>query len=194
MSEHRITSCSFYLEVQPKRSDLMTNTISNNASKTTSLTRTAEYQHSIENLEKISSFAQLNSSMLFLPKSSYINEETVAKVMHQQIAKKETLSDTTSMSSSNNSSPLVNIRNRSYLMSNCQQILEDGSSSVDSSASSQRDSGLGSGMNDESSDTSPRDSLVEHELSPVESLIKQTQSLKGKSKKSSVQLVILNRR
>ena len=140
-----------------------------------------EYVHSLENLEKISSFANLNSSMLFLPKSTYINEETVAKVMHQQISKKETLSDSTSMPASTHNSPLVHIRSRSHLLTSYQQQLrEDASSSGDSSASSQRDSGLSSGINDESSDGSPRDSLVEQETNIIDTLIKQTQSLQSK--------------
>jgi hypothetical protein len=135
--------------------------------------------HSVENLNKISSFASLNCSMLFLPKpiinTSYINQETVAKVMQQQLLKKETLSDTTSISSSSTSSPLIHIRHRLQ-----QQQREDASSSGDSSVSSQRDSGLSSGINDESSDGSPRDSLIENEQTLIDSLIKQTERIMSK--------------
>jgi hypothetical protein len=131
--------------------------------------------HAMNNLQNISSFANLNSSMLFLPKSSYINQETVMKVMQQQqMSKRETLSDTNSVSSSSTSSPLVHVRHR------LQQMREDTSSSGESSASSQRDSGLSSGMNDESSDGSPRDSLIEHDNGTIDGLIKQTQHLAGK--------------
>jgi hypothetical protein len=138
--------------------------------------------HSVENLNKISSFASLNCSMLFLPKpiinTSYINQETVAKVMQQQLLKKETLSDTTSISSSSTSSPLIHIRHR--LQQQQQQQREDASSSGDSSVSSQRDSGLSSGINDESSDGSPRDSLIENEQTLIDSLIKQTERIMSK--------------
>jgi len=122
--------------------------------------------YSLDNLSKISSFATLNSSMLFMPKSipptpsTYINQETVAKVMQQQLLKKESLSDTLSMSSSSTSSPLVHIRQRYHP----KHKFDDGLSSGDSStSSSQRDSGLSSGINDASSDDSPRDSLAENE-------------------------------
>jgi hypothetical protein len=119
--------------------------------------------YSFENLSKISSFATLNSSMLFMPKptttSSYINQATVAKVMKQQLLKKESLSDSTSMSSSLTSSSLVHIRQRSYEKRKSDDTLSSG----DSSTSSQRDSGLSSGINDASSDDSPRDSLAENE-------------------------------
>ncbi len=147
-------------------------------------TKQEEFQHqshTVENLHKISSFGILNSSMLFMPKStintSYINQETVVKVMQQQLLKKETLSDTTSLSSSTTSSPIVHVRHRT-----CQiiQQREDASSSGDSSASSQRDSGLSSGINDESSDGSPRDSLIEHEQTVIDSLIKQTERIMSK--------------
>jgi hypothetical protein len=146
-------------------------------------------QHSIDQLTNISSFANLTSSMLFLPKpsipSTYINHETVAKVMQQQLFKKESLSDTTSMSSSSASSPLVHIRHRSHpstLSSTTHQpTREDTSSSSDSTASSQRDSGLSSGNNDESSDGSPRDSLVEHDSTIIDSLIHRTQQMHSKS-------------
>jgi len=121
--------------------------------------------YSLENLSKISSFATLNSSMLFMPKSppppttSYINQKTVAKVMKQQLLKKELLSDTVSISSSLTSSPFVHIRQRYYQ----KQKSDDTLSSGDSSTSSQRDSGLSSGINDELSDTSPRNSLIDNE-------------------------------
>ncbi|CAF1043892.1 unnamed protein product [Adineta steineri] len=136
-----------------------------------------ESQHqsySLENLHNISSFATLNSSMLFMPKStmntSYINQETVVKVMQQQLLKKETLSDTTSISSSTTSSPIVNVRHRNYQLI---QQREDTSSSGDSS----RDSGLSIGINDESSDGSPRDSLSENDQTVIDSLIKQTEHI-----------------
>ena len=152
-------------------------------------TKPNESLHSIDHLSKISSFANLNCSMLFLPQSSsssqpsYINQETVVKVMQQQqINKKDqTLSDTTSTSSSSTSSPLVHIRHRSHLLSTYHQLQEDASSSGDSTASSQRDSGLSSGINDESSDGSPRDSLIEHEQTLHDGLIKQNQTLRSKS-------------
>jgi hypothetical protein len=123
--------------------------------------------YSLENLSKISSFATLNSSMLFMPKSpppplpttSYINQKTVAKVMKQQLLKKELLSDTVSISSSLTSSPFVHIRQRYHQ----KQKSDDTLSSGDSSTSSQRDSGLSSGINDELSDTSPRNSLIDNE-------------------------------
>jgi hypothetical protein len=132
--------------------------------------------YSIENLSKISSFATLNSSMLFMPKSttnsSYINQATVAKVMKQQLLKKESLSDTISISSSLTSSPLVHIRQRCHE----KQKSDDTLSSGDSSTSSQRDSGLSSGINDGSSD----DSLAENEHTEIDSLIKQTEQMMSK--------------
>ena len=132
----------------------------------------------LENLHNISSFAALNSSMLFMPKSTtnntYINQETVVKVMQQQLLRKETLSDTTSVSSSSISSPIVNIRHRTCQMT---QQHEDISSSGDSSVSSQRDSGLSSGINDELSDESPRDSFIENEQTVINSLIQETESI-----------------
>ncbi|UJR22319.1 hypothetical protein I4U23_025381 [Adineta vaga] len=112
------------------------------------------FQHDFEDPSKICSFASLNSSMLFLPKStspptsSYINQETVAKVMQQQLSKKgESLSDITS--------PLVHIRTQKQKMD---ETLSSGDSSTSSSLSSQRDSGLGSGITDGSSDDSLTDS------------------------------------
>ncbi|CAF1299315.1 unnamed protein product [Rotaria sordida] len=139
--------------------------------------------YSLENLSKISSFATLNSSMLFMPKSttptstinsSYINQETVAKVMQQQILKKESLSDTTSsISFSLISSPLIHVRQQFPQ----KQKFDDTLSSRDSSTSSQRDSGLSSGINDGSSDDSPRDSLVDNEQTEIDSLIKQTEQM-----------------
>ena len=136
---------------------------------------------SVENLSKISSFATLNSSMLFMPKSpqattSYINQATVAKVMKQQLLKKESLSDTTSTVSSLTSSPLVHIRQRLHQKQKSDDVL----SSEDSSTSSQLDSGLSSGINDGSSDDSPRDSLVENEQTEIDSLIKQTEQMMSK--------------
>ena len=83
--------------------------------------------------------------------------------MQQQFGKRETLSDTTSISSSSNSSPLIHVRHRS------QPIPEDAASSgSSSSSSSQRDSGLSSAV----SDGSPRDSLNEHEQTLMEQLIR----------------------
>ncbi len=120
--------------------------------------------HPLEHLSKISSFATLNSSMLFMPKapttSSYINQATVVKVMQQQLLKK------------------VHIRQR------CQprQKFDDTLSSAESSTSSQRDSGLSSGINDGSSDDSPRDSLAENEQTEIDSLIKQTEQMMSKLK------------
>ena len=143
--------------------------------------------HSIDKLTQISSFANLSSSMLFLPRpsatntsppsSSYINQEAVAKVMQQQLLKKESLSDTTSISSSSTSSPVVNVRHRTqpHVF-----VREDASTSGESSISSQRDSGLSSGINDGSSDGSPRDSLNENEQTIIDGLIKQTQSMMSK--------------
>ncbi|CAF1135380.1 unnamed protein product [Adineta steineri] len=130
--------------------------------------------HSLENLSKISSFATLNSSMLFMPQStinsSYINKETVVKVMQQQLLKKESLLDVTSLSSSS----LVHIRKQYQQKQKSDETL----SSEDSSTSSQRDSGLSSGINDESTDNSPRDSLVENETTTeIDSLIKQTEQM-----------------
>ncbi|UJR26793.1 hypothetical protein I4U23_008106 [Adineta vaga] len=147
-----------------------------NNKKSPQITKQDQFQHqshSVENLQKISSFATLNSSMLFMPKptinTSYINQETVVKVMQQQLLKKETLSDTTSISSSTASSPIVHVRHRTDPL--IQSTREDTSSSGDSS----RDSGLSSGMNDESSDGSPRDSLSEHEQTVIDGLTKQTE-------------------
>ena len=125
-----------------------------------------------EHLRKISSFATLNSSMLFMPKPTvppaYINQATVVKVMQQQFLKKEpSSSDTTSISSSSTSSPLVHVRHRTCPIT---QPSEDALSSEDSSASSQRDSGL-------SSDGSPRDSLSDNEQTIIDGLIKQTERL-----------------
>jgi hypothetical protein len=134
--------------------------------------------HSLENLSKISSFATLNSSMLFMPKltsdTSYINQKTVVKVMQQQLLKKESLSDTTSISSLLTFSPPVHLRNQ-------KQTCEDASSSGDSSTSSQRDSGLSSGINDGSSDYSPRDSLAENDQTEIDSLNKHTEQMMRKS-------------
>ncbi|CAF0733144.1 unnamed protein product [Adineta ricciae] len=149
-----------------------------NNKKTAQITTKPDYcqqqANSAENLQKISSFATLNSSMLFMPKptvtTSYINQETVVKVMQQQLLKKETLSDTTSLSSSTASSPIVHVRHR---MGPSMQSREDASSSGDSS----RDSGLSSGINDESSEGSPRDSLSEHEPTVIDGLIKQTEQM-----------------
>jgi hypothetical protein len=135
--------------------------------------------HPLEHLSKISSFATLNSSMLFMPKapttSSYINQATVVKVMQQQLLKKESLSDITSSLSP---SSFVHIRQR------CQprQKFDDTLSSAESSTSSQRDSGLSSGINDGSSDDSPRDSLAENEQTEIDSLIKQTEQMMSKLK------------
>lgn len=142
-----------------------------------------QQSHPLDNLHNISSFATLNSSMLFMPKTpinnSYINHETVAKVMQQQLLKKDTLSDTTSISSSLTSSPIVNIRHRTCQLEIVQQR-EDTLSSGDSSTSSQRDSGLSSGINDGSSDGSPRDSLIENEQTLIDGLVKQTERLMSK--------------
>ena len=138
--------------------------------------------HSIDKLNQISSFANLSSSMLFLPRpaatpSSYINQEAVARVMQQQLLKKESLSDTTSISSSSTSSPVVNVRHRTQPHVFAR---EDASTSGESSVSSQRDSGLSSGINDGSSDGSPRDSLNDNEQTIIDGLIKQTQSMMSK--------------
>lgn len=128
-------------------------------------------------LQGVSSFATLNSSMLFMPKpsanASYISQETVAKVMQQQMLKKETLSDTTSISSSTASSPVVHVRHRTSAQA---QQREDTSSSGDSS----RDSGLSSGPTDGSSDGSPRDSFSEQEQTVIDGLIKQTERMMSK--------------
>lgn len=124
-------------------------------------------------LSKISSFATLNSSMLFLPKSSsssstsYINHETVAKVMQQQ---QQLLKKEESM--------------------RCRQISDENSSI---SSSSQRDSGFLS--NDiQSNETSPRDSLTEFDdqhvdlsLASIEYYL--TQSLKYESASNYTQAV-----
>lgn len=147
-------------------------TIVSKSNLTPMIRKSEEYSN--EHFQKISSFASLNSSMLFMPKpnnpSAYINQETVAKVMQQQLMKKETSSDTTSISSSSTSSPLVPIRHRT-----CPIIpsSEDALSSEGSSASSQRDSGL-------SSDGSPRDSLTDNEQTIIDGLIKQTERLLSK--------------
>jgi len=85
--------------------------------------------------------------------------------MQQQFLKKENLSDTTSISSSSTSSPIIHVRHRTY-QSNPTQ---DETLSV----SSQRDSGL-------SSDGSPRDSLNENEQTLIDGLIKQTERLMSK--------------
>jgi hypothetical protein len=163
---------------------IVPNTRKNSMTKTTTPIKQEEFKHqshSLENLPNISSFGTLNCSMLFMPKptinTSYINQETVVKVMQQQLLKKETLSDTTSVSSSSTSSPIVPIRHRT---SQIPQQREDTSSSGESSASSQRDSGLSSGINDESSDGSPRDSLNENEQTVMDSLIKQTERIMSK--------------
>jgi hypothetical protein len=148
----------------------------------TTIIKQEEFKHQSHSLENISSFGTLNSSMLFMPKStintSYINQETVVKVMQQQLLKKETLSDTTSISSSSTSSPIIHVRHRTCQLP--QQQPEDTLSSGDSSASSQRDSGLSSGINDELSDGSPRDSLTENEQTIMDSLIKQTERIMSK--------------
>ena len=194
--ERTITSCIFVVVPDERR---LKQAIVSNSTKTSMTTATAtkpkESIHSIDNLNKISSYANLTSSMLFLPASptpvaqpSYINQETVVRVMQQQLLKKETLSDTTSISSSSTSSPIVHVRHRSHLpplpaleqQQQQKQLAEDGSSSGDSTASSHRDSGLSSGINDGSSDGSPRGSLIEHESIVMDNLIKQTQHLFGK--------------
>jgi len=161
--------------------------VSNNIKNSMTITKKQQQEefkhqsHSVENLHNISSFATLNSSMLFMPKSptinntSYINQETVVKVMQQQLLKKETLSDTTSISSSTTSSPIIHVRHRTCQIP--QQQREDTLSSGDSSVSSQRDSGLSSGINDGSSDGSPRDSLIENEQTVIDGLIKQTERI-----------------
>ncbi|CAM4796126.1 unnamed protein product [Rotaria magnacalcarata] len=143
--------------------------------------------HSLENLSKISSFATLNSSMLFMPSkptatSSYINQETVVKVMQQQLLKKEALSDTSSISfslasssSSSSSSPPVNIRQQFQAKQKSDDTLSSRDSST--SSSSQRDSGLSSCINDGSSDDSPIDSPVHNEQTEIDSLIKQTEQM-----------------
>lgn len=105
--------------------------------------------------DNLSSFASLNSSMLFLPRSSspstdYINEEIVAKVMQQQLLKKESLVDTSSLQH------LRTRHDRKQMM-----ISDETLSSGDSSTSSQQDSGLSSAVHDGSSDDSSRDSLIE---------------------------------
>jgi len=158
---------------------IVSNNIKTSMTKITKQQEDVQHQtYSLDNLHNISSFATLNSSMLFMPKStintSYINQETVVKVMQQQLLKKETLSDTTSISSSSTSSPIIHVRHRTCQLG---QQREDTSSSGDSSVSSQRDSGLGSGINDESSDGSPRDSLIENEQTVIDGLIKQTERI-----------------
>ena len=128
--------------------------------------------YSFEQLAKISSFATLNSSMLFLPQSStsssssYINHETVAKVMQQQLLKKELLSETSSRLSSSS----VPCRDDKYKY-------DDVFCSENSSTSSQRDSGLSSGMNDASSDASSRHSVAETD---IDTLMPQQDQLVGK--------------
>ncbi|CAF0769637.1 unnamed protein product [Adineta ricciae] len=125
-----------------------------------SMTKQEPYQssdknspHELGDMSKISSFASLNSSMLFLPKSSssssYINQETVAKVMQQQLSKKgESLSDI--------ASPLG--QSRTIKQQKSDEILSSADSSTSSSSfSSQRDSGLSSGITDGSSDDSLAD-------------------------------------
>ncbi|CAF3407630.1 unnamed protein product [Rotaria sp. Silwood1] len=145
-----------------------------------SMTTKKQESYTLENLHNISSFATLNSSMLFMPKSttinnSYINQEKVVKVMQQQLLKKETLSDTTSISSSSTSSPIINIRHRNYPITTQQQQQQQREDT-----SSSGDSGLSSGINDESSDGSPRDSLIENEQTIMGSLIKQTERIMSK--------------
>ena len=115
--------------------------------------------YSFEQLAKISSFATLNSSMLFLPQSStsssansYINHDTVAKVMQQQLLKKELLSEASSTRLSS-----VPYRDDKYKY-------DDVFCSENSSTSSQRDSGLSSGINDASSDASSRHSVAETDI------------------------------
>ena len=107
--------------------------------------------HSFDNLAKISSFGTLNSSMLFAPRVSttdgYITPNTVVKVMQQQLLRKESLLST-------------------HLSRRREE--KEKSDDADSSSSSQRDSGLGSAINDGSSDDSPRDSLVEQDLSFID--------------------------
>lgn len=107
--------------------------------------------HSFDNLAKISSFGALNSSMLFAPRVSttdgYITANTVVKVMQQQLFRKESLLST-------------------HLSRRREE--KEKSDDADSSSSSQRDSGLGSAINDGSSDDSPRDSLVEQDLSAID--------------------------
>lgn len=161
----------FFVVVVPDQRRLEETIVSkNNLSPMTR--KSDDYPH--EHFQKISSFASLNSSMLFMPKpsktSAYINQETVAKVMQQQLMKKETSSDTTSISSSSTSSPLVHVRHRTYPII---PSSEDALSTEGSSASSQRDSGL-------SSDGSPRDSLTDNEQTIIDGLIKQTERLLSK--------------
>lgn len=139
--------------------------------------------HSLENLSKISSFATLNSSMLFMPKpsatSSYINQETVAKVMQQQLLKKESLYDTTSsISFPQPSLSPKSIRQKQFSI---KHKFDDTLSSRDSSTSSQRDSGLSSGINDGSSDdNSPIDSPVHNESTEIDSLVTKTEQIMSK--------------
>ena len=139
--------------------------------------------HSLENLSKLSSFATLNSSMLFMPKSttnsSYISRETVLTVMQQQLLKKESLTDA---SLSSISSFPIHTQQRYHQ----KQKFDDTLSSGDSSVSSQRDSGLSSGINDGSINNSPRDSLAENEANEIDSLIKQTKQLMSKLKSISM--------
>lgn len=143
---------------------MITREQSSSTKKTSSLPR--EF-YSFDNL---SSFASLNSSMLFLPRSSspstdYINEEIVAKVMQQQLSKKESLVETSL---------------RKQMM-----ISDETLSSGDSSTSSQRDSGLSSVVHDGSSDESSRDSLIEFDRDLILASIEYDleQSLKYESTK-----------
>jgi hypothetical protein len=97
--------------------------------------------HSLANIDQISSFATLNTSMLFLPRTTvhidnnYIDPSAVVKVMQQQQQLKR------------------------QVLSSHVHLREDNDKYDESSISSQRDSGLGSGIHDGSSD----DSLEEHE-------------------------------
>lgn len=161
----------FCFIVAPDQRRLEQTIVSKNNLSPPTMTRQAD-DYQAEHLRKISSFATLNSSMLFMPKPAvqpaYINQETVVKVMQQQFLKKDpSSSDTTSISSSSTSSPLVHVRHRTCPIT---QPSEDALSSEGSSASSQRDSGL-------SSDGSPRDSLSDNEQTIIDGLIKQTEHL-----------------
>ncbi|CAF2127507.1 unnamed protein product [Rotaria magnacalcarata] len=174
------------LNCLPDEKRLEQTILSNNRNSLMMITKKYEesqqQSHSLEDLKNISSFGTLNSSMLFMPKppinNSYINHDAVAKVMQQQLLKKETLSDTASVSSSSTSSPIVHVRHRTCQLGVIQQR-EDASSSGDSSISSQRDSGLSSGINDGSSDGSPRDSLIENDQTIIDGLVKQTERMMG---------------
>ena len=99
--------------------------------------------------------------MLFMPQiptsppsTDYINEEIVARVMQQQLSKKES-------SLVETSSCLHQLRTRydRKQMIISDETLSSGDSST--STSSQRDSGLSSSVHDECSDNSSRDSLME---------------------------------